>query len=111
MPGLRPWERTHWGFLPTAAASSHSKLRPPRRLHSATPKRTEPRTGWQPATASGSRPAGAGYAGRAARWIGATDAPWWRGAVVTAGAHIAQLTLRAQEPVLTSAKMDTRPGS
>lgn len=39
----------------------------------------------QPATASGSWPAGAGYAGRAARWMSATGAPWWRGAVATAG--------------------------
>lgn len=31
----------------------------------------------QPATASGSWPAGAGYAGRAARWMSATGAPWW----------------------------------
>lgn len=39
VPGLSPCpERTHWGFLPTAAVSSHSPSRQPEQLLFSSPK-------------------------------------------------------------------------
>lgn len=74
-------------FRPPRLAAAASSGSPSKQLRPATPKRSEPPAGGQPATASGSRQAGAGYSGRAALWIRATGAPSWLGAVVTAGAR------------------------
>lgn len=80
VPRLRPClERTHWGgsFGPRRSAATASSGSPGdcvRQPQSGQSRRPAAR---QPATASGSWPAGAGYAGRAARWMSATGAPWW----------------------------------